>query len=127
IQLKEIDNEIAQVEEERRIWQVKFNLLLNRETGMEVAVPEELEEPEINLTRYEDMLDSAIQYNPMVKMLVLDGEAAAKQAEMAKLEGRPMFGVGVNYMYYSARPAMGSMGGAHGGAVDYMPGGMGGN
>ena len=127
IQLKEIDNEIAQLEEERRIWQVKFNLLLNRETGMEVAMPEELEEPEIDLVRYEDMLDSAIQYNPMVKMLVLDGEAAAKQAEMAKLEGRPMFGVGVNYMYYSARPAMGSIGGAHGGAVDYMPGGMGGN
>ena len=127
IQLKEIDNEIAQLEEERRIWQVKFNLLLNRETGMKVAMPKELEEPEIDLVRYEDMLDSAVLYNPMVKMLVLDGEAAAKQAEMAKLEGRPMFGVGVNYMYYSARPAMGSMGGAHGGPVDYMPGGMGGN
>jgi len=124
IQLKEIDNEIAQLEEERRIWQVKFNLLLNRETGMDVAMPEELEEPDFDLDRYEDLLDSAVQYNPMIKMLVLDGEAAAKQAEMAKLEGRPMFGVGVNYMYYSARSAMGS---AHGGAVDYMPGGMGGN
>src|SRR5690554_2443986 len=38
-----------------------------------------------------------------------------------------MFGVGLNYMYYNERAPMGSLGGAHGGAVDYMPGGMGGN
>jgi outer membrane protein TolC len=125
IQIKEIDNELAQLEEERRILQVKFNLLLNRETEMEVAVAEELEEPQMQLS--EAVLDSALNHNPMVKMLALDGEAAAKQAEMARLEGRPMFGVGLNYMYYNERAPMGSMGGAHGGAVDYMPGGMGGN
>ena len=125
IQIKEIDNELAQLEEERRILQVQFNLLLNREVGMDVAVAEELEEPQMQLS--EVLLDSALYHNPMVKMLALDGEAAAKQAEMARLEGRPMFGVGLNYMYYSKRPPMGSMGGAHGGAVDYMPGGMGGN
>jgi outer membrane protein TolC len=113
------------LEEERRILQVKFNLLLNREVGMDVVIAEELEEPRIQLT--DVLLDSALYYNPMVKMLALDGEAAAKQAEMAKLEGRPMFGVGLNYMYYSKRAPMGSLGGAHGGAVDYMPGGMGGN
>src|SRR5690606_24467863 len=44
IQLKEIGNELAQLEEERRIWQVKFNLLLNREIETEVAMPEELDE-----------------------------------------------------------------------------------
>jgi len=125
IQIKEIDNELAQLEEERRILQVQFNLLLNREVGMEVVIAEELEEPRIQLS--EVLLDSALYHNPMVKMLALDGEAAAKQAEMAKLEGRPMFGVGLNYMYYSERAPMGSLGGAHGGAVDYMPGGMGGN
>lgn len=125
IQIKEIENELAQLEEERRILQVKFNLLLNREVGMDVVIAEELEEPRIQLT--DVLLDSALYYNPMVKMLALDGEAAAKQAEMAKLEGRPMFGVGLNYMYYSKRAPMGSLGGAHGGAVDYMPGGMGGN
>ena len=125
IQIKEIDNELAQLEEERRILQMKFNLLLNREAGMDVVIAEELEEPPIQLT--DVLLDSALYYNPMVKMLALDGEAAAKKAEMAKLEGRPMFGVGLNYMYYSKRAPMGSLGGAHGGAVDYMPGGMGGN
>src|SRR5690554_2247845 len=125
IQIKEIDNELAQLEEERRILQVKFNLLLNREVRMDVVIAKELEEPRIQLT--DVMLDSALYYNPMVKMLALDGEAAAKQAEMAKLEGRPMFGVGLNYMYYSKRAPMGNLGGAHGGAVDYMPGGMGGN
>src|SRR5690606_29369110 len=31
IQLKETDNAIAQLKEERRIWPVKFNRLLNRE------------------------------------------------------------------------------------------------
>lgn len=127
IQIKEMANEIAQLEEQRRVWRVAFNLLLNREAGMEVAMPKEVEEPEIDWDRYEYLLDSAIHHNPMVKMLVLDGEAAAKQAEMAKLEGRPMFGVGLNYMYYSKRAPMGNPGGAHGGSVDYMPGGMGGN
>lgn len=125
IQIKEIDNELAQLEEERRILQVQFNLLLNREVGMDVVIAEELEEPRIQLS--EVSWDSALYHNPMVKMLALDGAAAAKQAEMAKLEGRPMFGVGLNYMYYSERAPMGSLGGAHGGAVDYMPGGMGGN
>jgi outer membrane protein TolC len=125
IQLKEIDNEIAQLEEEKGVWQVKFNLLLNRETEMEVVMAEELAEPPMQLS--DVLLDSALYHNPMVKMLALDGEAAAKKAEMAKLEGRPMFGVGLNYMYYSKRAPMGGLGGAHGGAVDYMPGGMGGN
>src|SRR5690606_9683800 len=125
IQIKEIDNELAQLEEERRILQVQFNLLLNREVGMDVVIAEELEKPQMQLS--EVSWDSALYHNPMVKMLALDGAAAAKQAEMAKLEGRPMFGVGLNYMYYSERAPMGSLGGAHGGAVDYMPGGLGGN
>src|SRR5690606_21178178 len=62
IQIKEIDNELAQLEEERRILQVKFNLLLNREAGMDVVIAEEFEEPPMRLS--EVLLDSALYHNP---------------------------------------------------------------
>src|SRR5690554_6660464 len=114
IQIKEIDNDLVQLAEVKETLQTKFNLLLNRDPRMDVILPENLEASQLLLSQ-QALLDSVLQNNPMIKMLELDGEAAIKQGEMAKLEGRPMFGLGVNYMYYSKREPMGSLGGAHGG------------
>jgi outer membrane protein TolC len=56
--------------------------------------------------------DSAFQRNPMLRMLHAEGGAAEAQQRMARLEGRPMLGVGVNYMMFAPRPENGmSMGG----------------
>src|SRR5690606_38833018 len=125
IALKEIDNALAQLSDDKQLLQLKFNLLLHRDPDLEVKLPEKLEEPPLMLSQ-QALIDSVLHNNPMLKMLEFDGDAAAKQAEMAKLEGRPMIGVGLNYMYYSSRAPLGSVG-AHGGNTDYMPGGMGGN
>jgi outer membrane protein TolC len=61
----------------------------------------------------------------MLLMLEKEGFAYQKQGEMAKLEGKPMFGLGLNYMVFSPRPEMGVPGGM--GGMDYMPAGMGNN
>jgi len=58
-------------------------------------------------------------------MLEKEGLAYQKQGEMAKLEGKPMFGLGLNYMVFSPRPESGMVGGING--MDYMPAGMGNN
>jgi outer membrane protein TolC len=61
----------------------------------------------------------------MLLMLEKEGLVYEKQAEMAKLEGKPMLGLGLSYMMFSPRTEMGVPGNMNGG--DYMPPGMGGN
>lgn len=56
--------------------------------------------------------DSAFQRNPMLRMLHAEGGAAEAQQRMARLEGRPMLAIGVNYMMFAPRPENGmTMGG----------------
>src|SRR5690606_26214737 len=100
-------------------------LLLHRDPDLAVKLPDKFEEPPLMLSQ-QALIDSALHNNPLLKMSAIEGDAAAKQAGIATLAGRPMIGVGLNCTSHSPRPPMGSVG-AHGGNTDYMPGGMGGN
>jgi outer membrane protein TolC len=70
-------------------------------------------------------IDSVLEDNPMLRMFEAEASAFTKQEEMARLEGRPMIGVGANYMVFSPRAEMGFPGGS--GSMEYMPSGMGNN
>jgi len=51
----------------------------------------------------QEILDSIRQNNPMLAMYQAEIGAYDQQAKMAKLEGRPMLGAGVNYMTFDPR------------------------
>jgi outer membrane protein TolC len=103
IEIKEMEKSLADLEDSRRPLLARFNQLLNRDAAEGVTVGDSLLPvylPENQLA----MADSIIQNNPMLRMLASEKEAFQAQERMARLEGRPMFGAGVNYMIFSPRP-----------------------
>ncbi len=73
----------------------------------------------------EMMQDSIWKHNPMLSMLDKEADALQTKSQLAELAGKPMIGLGLNYMLLNSRPEMGMPGGS--GSMDYMPPGMGGN
>lgn len=114
-----LENEIKQTEESLRALKVRFNQLVGRDYHADVR----LRFPDISALL--DKSDSLWVNNPMLNMLEKESQAFRAQAEMAKLEGRPMLGLGLNYMVFSPRPESGMIGGMDG--MEYVPSGMGNN
>ncbi|WP_297336339.1 TolC family protein [Algoriphagus sp.] len=111
IEIKELENQIAQLNADLEPLQIKFNQLLNRDKEAEITLPEELEKAELRLDK-KQVLDSIYKNNPMISMYDAELSALDQQTKMAKLEGKPMLGAGVNYMLFSPRPENGmQMGG----------------
>lgn len=124
VQIKALESDLEQLEVDKRPLTVRFNQLLGRDKNEVVAIESQLESQKAMGWEVE-MLEQILDTNPMLLMLEKEGLAYQKQGEMAKLEGKPMFGLGLNYMVFSPRPEMGVPGGM--GGMDYMPAGMGNN
>ena len=124
VQIKALESDLLQMEVDKRPLLVRFNQLLGRDKNEPVNI-------ETNISTQKEigweiaMLENILETNPMLLMLEKEGLAYQKQGEMAKLEGKPMFGLGLNYMMFSPRPESGMIGGGNG--MDYMPAGMGNN
>ncbi len=111
IEIKELESRLALLEDSRGPLRAEFNQLLNRKPDAEVSVVDSLSGPALTLER-QILLDSITRNNPMLKMLDAEQDAYEVQKKMARLESRPMLGVGVNYMPFSPRTENGmSMGG----------------
>jgi outer membrane protein TolC len=102
LQLRELENSIEQSKSNLEPLQVKFNQLLNREIRSEINLPAQLEKPALSLQKQE-ILDSIRMYNPMLAMYQSEIGAYEQQAKMARLEGKPMMGAGINYMTFVPR------------------------
>jgi outer membrane protein TolC len=103
LQIREMENTLQQLQANLEPLQIKFNQLLNREIRAEISQPDQLARPEISLQKQE-ILDSIRQNNPMLAMYQAELGAYEQQAKMARLEGKPMLGAGVNYMTFTPRP-----------------------
>lgn len=111
MEIKELENTLALLESSRKPLQVMFNTLLNRNINDSITIADTLAIDAFAIDRL-ILLDSITQNNPMLKMLDAEEEAYESQKRMTKLQGRPMFGVGVEYMLLSPRVEDGmSMGG----------------
>ncbi|MCH7400625.1 TolC family protein [Belliella kenyensis] len=124
VQIKALESDLEQLEVDKRPLIVRFNQLLGRDKNEFVAIESQLESQKAMGWEVE-MLEQILETNPMLLMLEKEGLAYQKQGEMAKFEGKPMFGLGLNYMVFSPRPESGVPGGM--GGMDYMPAGMGNN
>nr|WP_236137472.1 TolC family protein [Mongoliitalea daihaiensis] len=124
VQIKALESDLQQLEVDKRPLQVRFNQLVGREKNESVIIESQLQSQKA-LGWEVEMLEQILASNPMLLMLEKEGLAYQKQGEMAKLEGKPMVGLGLNYMVFSPRAEMGVPGGM--GGMDYMPAGMGSN
>lgn len=112
IEIKEIENELETLKEARIHSSINFNTLINRNIDKEIILadtllPRSLSSGSLVLS------DSILDKYPMSQMLDAEIEAFQVQQDMAKLNGLPMMGVGLNYMIFSPRNSgeMGMTGG----------------
>ncbi len=111
MQLREMESNLAYLEDTQELLKAEFNQLLNRRHDQVVTIADTLESTHLVVERMA-LLDSITANNPMLKMLDAEMEVYASQREMARLDGKPMLGVGLNYMPFSPREGDGmSMGG----------------
>lgn len=111
IQIKSMERDLASLKDSQALLKAEFNQWLNRRYDEEVVVADTLKSIKFVVERMA-LLDSITQNNPMLKMLDAEIDAYGSQREMARYEGRPMLGVGVNYMPFAPRKEDGmTMGG----------------
>lgn len=90
-------NSIDQLEDEKNPVRVQLNAFLNRDSDEAVIVPNLLPVRELPWTKQE-LYEFARSMNPEFKELEARGRQYQNKAEVAKLEGRPSIGLGLEYM-----------------------------
>lgn len=113
MEINELENKLAMLINNRIPIAARFNQLLNRPPDREIIVADTVEAISLLIDKTA-ILDSISEKNPMIRMLDEEEEVYAYRQKMAKLEGRPMFGAGLNYMIFSpVRTGEGEMGGSN--------------
>jgi len=111
LQINTLENDLELLNANKLPLQVELNKLMNSPREAQISTPEPLLPFTMNLEK-QAILDSITANNPMLAMYDAELLALESQKRMAKLDGRPMLGAGVNYMPFQARIEDGmSMGG----------------
>lgn len=108
MQVKELENTIANQSDQLIPLRIKFNQLLNREINTPISELDTLVSTQLIWDKMA-LLDSITSQNPMLAMYDTEMEVLDQQERMARLDGRPMFGAGVDYMPFQPRPESGMM------------------
>jgi outer membrane protein TolC len=111
LQINTLENDLDLLNANKLPLQVELNKLMNSPREAQISTPEPLLPFTMNLEK-RAILDSITANNPMLAIYDAELLALESQKRMAKLDGRPMLGAGVNYMPFQARLEDGmSMGG----------------
>lgn len=111
MQINVLENDLQLLEANKLPLKLELNKLMNGDRDAEITDPDPLSPFELSIDK-QLILDSISAKNPMLAMYDAELIALESQKEMAKLDGRPMLGAGVNYMPFKPRIEDGmSMGG----------------
>lgn len=102
LQIKELESTLQQLEANKEVLRYQFQQLLNRPMKVDLVLPTTWERAQLPLAK-QDYLEKIKESNPMLGMYASEQMAFSQQAKMAKLEGKPMLGAGVNYMAFTSR------------------------
>jgi len=102
LQIKELESILQQLVANKEVIQYQFQQLLNRPMEANLVLPAVWEKAQLTLAK-QDYLENIKESNPMLAMYASEQMAFTQQAKMAKLEGKPMLGAGVNYMTFTSR------------------------
>uniref|UniRef100_UPI004047E727 TolC family protein n=1 Tax=Algoriphagus sp. TaxID=1872435 RepID=UPI004047E727 len=102
LQIKELESTLQQLEANKEVLRYQFQQLLNRPIESDLVLPTTWERAQLPLAKQE-YLEKIKESNPMLGMFASEQMAFTQQAKMAKLEGKPMLGAGVNYMAFTSR------------------------
>uniref|UniRef100_UPI004048C21D TolC family protein n=1 Tax=Algoriphagus sp. TaxID=1872435 RepID=UPI004048C21D len=102
LQIKELESTLQQLEANKEVLRYQFQQLLNRPMEADLVLPTTWERAQLPLAK-QDYLEKIKESNPMLGMFASEQMAFSQQAKIAKLEGKPMLGAGVNYMAFTSR------------------------
>lgn len=102
LQIKELESTLQQLEANKEVLRHQFQQLLNHPIESDLILPTTWERAQLPLAK-QDYLEKIKESNPMLGMYASEQMAFSQQAKMAKLEGKPMLGAGVNYMAFTSR------------------------
>ena len=102
LQIKTLENDLQLLEASKNPLKVELNKLMNLDRDAAISGPGNLIPIEMTLEKLA-ILDSISANNPMLAMYDAELLALESQKQMAKLDGRPMLGAGVNYMPFKPR------------------------
>jgi outer membrane protein, heavy metal efflux system len=109
IRLAELENEIRKMDDEFETMLHSFNRLAGRGNDLMPELPDSLPPFPGEWVCWDEPEES-----PGYRMLLLEAGAAAIMRDAARLETRPMFGLGLQYSWFSpGNAAMGQMDGGH--------------
>lgn len=103
IEINELKNKLAQLNDSKQPLFTQFNKLLNRSSNEFVNIPDSVF-PSPLPASISEMQDSIKINNPMVLMLQREEEAFLAQRDMNRKMGFPMIGLGLQYSIYQTRP-----------------------
>ena len=90
-------NKIANLEDRLKPFKARFNELMNRESDADVATSDELISRPLPTTE-EEIRSLILQQHPQFDFISAERTAAGQQLRLAKLDGRPSFGIGLEVM-----------------------------
>lgn len=90
-------NRIEELEDEKNPIREALNALMNRDPDEAVLVPAELPERSLAWTK-EELFRLARSHHPDFSRIDSQRDQYNKEMELARLEGRPSFGIGLEYM-----------------------------
>ena len=90
-------NRIATLEDRLNPFKARFNELLNRDADADVDAADELHSRPLP-TSEEEIRSLILQQHPQFDLISAERTAAGQQLRLAKLDGRPSFGIGLEVM-----------------------------
>jgi len=101
MEIAELENRVALSEDLLGTEIARFNNLLNRSSKVPVMVPDSLQPVELGVNL--NALADSLRNNPMLQMSLAQRAAGQAQQQMANKMGKPMVGIGANYMLIEKR------------------------
>jgi outer membrane protein TolC len=96
IEIGDLENNIALLQNQKNTALAKFNSFLNREVMSPVSIADTLVPDTLNLS-LSAVSDSMLMNNPMLGMLQYEGQSIDARKKMVTRMGRPMLGIGLDY------------------------------
>jgi outer membrane protein TolC len=97
VEIKELEDNIAYLNNRKQNLIIQINSLLNRKPYIDILIPDSLSVPDFDFHN-PALFDSIKANNPMIKMNKADVLAYQQKQRMNKKMSYPMIGLGLNYM-----------------------------
>lgn len=107
LEIAELENSISNLQNEKTVSTARFNVLLNREGSIPVAIADTLTAEPLDMA-YLSVKDSVFSHNPMLNMVLYEQQSLNSRFAMQKKMGLPMVGIGLNYSVIANNPMSGS-------------------